>query len=644
MKIYEPCTKEFDNNGLGQISFIKCIEEKRRSLNGWSIDCQVELKYTELIKKDNIVVVETKEKGRQPFVINNPTITNVISFTANHVVFTSQRYLLDDVRPTNLVADSFLDYVNTRTDTPTPFTVFSDIEQTATRYFVRKNLLEALEDAEETYKGVYDIDGYHIKLFSNLVGNTGEALVYGKNIEGAKVYENWDNVCTKILAVGPDGLLLPEKYIMADVQYSMPYTRTVTFSIDKEKENGVKKTEAELTVELRQLAKKYLDENKYPRMNYTITANIEQNLKIGDIVPVRHPLVNISLDVQAYKYNVGTKKVIAIEYGNYERSVKKLFSEINGKITEVDKKASNFLIDAKEDVYHLMNVEGKNGSVVFRKNEKGVIYEILCMDSDSIDTARTMTRLNSQGIAGTDSGINGQFNTSMMSNGTIVADAIKTGTLRAIRMAGNEIEGGNININNNFIVDKDGNMISRGKNSRFTGLIEGSTLKSAGGYADTEISDGRVKFTYKSDGTTATLRANATMTLPGETPIGNLTLDADFHTAGDIVSSKRISAMEFNTMSDKRLKSNFSRDLDPSWIDDIVVYSFDYKNGLKNQIGIIAQEQVNKDCAKYFLTKNKDGFYSVSYGNIHNALIKYCQELKKRIELLEKKCEVLENG
>lgn len=467
MKIYEAGTKDFINNGLGMIQPLKCIEEKRKSLNGWSIDCEVELKYSDIIQKDNVVVVDTKEKGPQPFLINAPDISNTITFTADHIIFSSERYLLDDVRPTNLIGFEFLEWINERTDTKSPFSVYSNIPSRRTKYFIRKNMLEALEETEEIFKGVYDVDNFNISLLTTVGNMSDVSLVYGKNIEGMKKWENWDTVCTKILPVGPDELMIPEKYIESDISYSTPYTRTVTFDIEKEKEDGTQKTEDEMIIELRELAINHLENNKYPRVNYTVTANVPQNLHIGDIVPVKHPIATFETDVQAYKYDHITKRVISIEYGNYERNVKKAFQNIKSEIKEVSKKSDNFLTQAKDEIYYLMNVAGKNGSVVFRKNEDGVIYEILAMDTKDIETAKTIMRLNAQGIAGTDKGINGQFNVGMMANGNIVADMIKTGTLRAIEM----------NINDKFIVDKYGKLKS--VDGEFSGKISGVDIDGA---------------------------------------------------------------------------------------------------------------------------------------------------------------------
>ena len=100
--------------------------------------------------------------------------------------------------------------------------------------------------------------------------------------------------------------------------------------------------------------------------------------------------------------------------------------------------------------------------------------------------------------------------------------------------------------------------------------------------------------------------------------------------------------------SDERLKQNI-KDTDVSWVDNIKVKEFEYKNTPnKKQIGVIAQDYLNKDYSQYFLNSyiNEDGekYYSVEYGNITNALIKYCQELKQEINTLKKEINSLKES
>lgn len=89
--------------------------------------------------------------------------------------------------------------------------------------------------------------------------------------------------------------------------------------------------------------------------------------------------------------------------------------------------------------------------------------------------------------------------------------------------------------------------------------------------------------------------------------------------------------------SDIRLKTKIKK-LDVSWINDLKIKEYEYKNTpKKKQIGLIAQDYLEKEYGKYFLQKKHNGFYSINYGNITNALIQYCQQLNDKIATLEKK-------
>lgn len=105
------------------------------------------------------------------------------------------------------------------------------------------------------------------------------------------------------------------------------------------------------------------------------------------------------------------------------------------------------------------------------------------------------------------------------------------------------------------------------------------------------------------------------------------------------ISPNRINSTRNITISsDKRLKKNIEEFKDYSWIDDLKIKEFDYKNASESRnVGLIAQDYENKEYAKYFLETDMKGYYTISYNNITNALIKYCQELKIRIDELEKR-------
>ena len=98
-----------------------------------------------------------------------------------------------------------------------------------------------------------------------------------------------------------------------------------------------------------------------------------------------------------------------------------------------------------------------------------------------------------------------------------------------------------------------------------------------------------------------------------------------------------------------RLKQKI-KDMDVSWVDELRLKEFEYKSTPnKKQIGLIAQDYLDKDYSKYFIEKIKipndeQEYYGISYGNITNALIQYCQELKQEINTLKNEINSLKES
>lgn len=116
------------------------------------------------------------------------------------------------------------------------------------------------------------------------------------------------------------------------------------------------------------------------------------------------------------------------------------------------------------------------------------------------------------------------------------------------------------------------------------------------------------------------------------------------------VSNEQITVnRNITNISDERLKQNIE-DIDISWVDELKLKEFEYKSTPnKKQIGLIAQDYLNKDYSKYFIEKIKipndeQEYYGISYGNITNALIKYCQELKQEINTLKNEINSLKES
>lgn len=122
-----------------------------------------------------------------------------------------------------------------------------------------------------------------------------------------------------------------------------------------------------------------------------------------------------------------------------------------------------------------------------------------------------------------------------------------------------------------------------------------------------------------------------------------MNMHSTFNTRLDCNNSTNINVMQDRIQmshtpaitSDIRKKQNI-KEIDVSWINNLKVKEFEYiKTPKQKQIGLIAQDYIENDFSKYFLQKDDEGYYSINYGNITNALIKYCQNLEKEIQRLK---------
>lgn len=427
IKIFNANDRDFSTAGNIIIEPIKCIEYKKKSLNGWYIEVEIPIKYKEYISKDKLCVVKTKSKlNPQAFRIGEDIecSTRKIKFQANHVMFDAKDYVLLDVRPTEQNGLNALNYINERTDNLSPFSIYSNVENVNTAYFIRKNLLEAWTTIEEKWGGVFDADNWNISFLTSVGNDNGETIAYGKNMQGFDIYEDWSSVCTKLLPVGYDGLLLPETYLESDVQYEKPYTRVVDFQTNLETEE---QTEEKLLEELRQNAEAYLEENKVPKVSYTIISNVNQTLEIGDAIKVLHPFVNLFTEVLEYEYDIILEKVKSLTFGNYNRDVKTKFDNIKNSIVQINQALSKQEIAINTQT-NLINMLNKNGYVYIDDNE------ILILDTLPKEKAKNVWRFGLGGIGFSSNGYEGPFETAITMDGKINADFITTGTIAVDRI------------------------------------------------------------------------------------------------------------------------------------------------------------------------------------------------------------------
>ena len=455
IKLFSESDHVFSSNGDKIIQPKKAIIHKEDN-GSFYLDMETDISYIDYLTSNKILVAPTPQ-GEQAFRITNIEKTKTkIRFKANHIFDDTKNYVIQDSYVVDKNCNDALDHLNSATDNASPFTTISDITKISSYRCVRKTLYEAIQVLLERYGGHLVRDNWSIGI-RNSIGQDNDVVVrYGKNLKDITATYNWDNVITKILPVGKDGILLnaldpsASVYVVSTVQYDIPYTKTISFNQDEISEDDYKDEEGELDEEayttalvndLLEKATSYLSNNSVPSVNYTLSANVEKISDIGDTIQVIDERLGISIltNIISYEYDARAEKYTQLEFGNFTKSLNNLMGDINASTQKIVEENSETLkITLGEEL------DEATSKIWGTLGNSYVIYEgdkILVVDTLPKETATNVIMINSGGIGFSNSGINGTFNSAWTIDGQLnvqafsavngfTSDLIKGGTLK----------------------------------------------------------------------------------------------------------------------------------------------------------------------------------------------------------------------
>lgn len=448
IKLFGQTDRNFTSNGDKTIKPLRARITKQD--NGeFYLELETDLTYVNDLTEGRIILAPTPQ-GEQPFRVSNLQKTkNKLITKAMHVFFDSRNYLIADSYVVEKNCNAALDHLNAATEPQSLFTTISDVATVNNYRCVRTSLYEAIMTVIERWGGHLDLNGWNIGVRQEIGQDNGVVVRYAKNLKDITVDENWDNVTTKLLPVGKEGLLLPETYVTSTNQYDLPYVKSVNFDqndieqesyIDAEGNPDVEAYQAALVEDLRQKAQSYVDNNSVPQVNYTLKANLEKLTNIGDTVYVQDDRLGLTVTTQviSYIYDCILGKYVELEFGNFKQTVSGLMNTITNQIQEtVEQNTKDIQVTLGEELREAQN------KIWAALGNSYVIYEgdkILVVDSLPKETARNVIMINNGGIGFSQSGINGPFrsawtidnvfNAEQINVVNFTADLIRGGTLK----------------------------------------------------------------------------------------------------------------------------------------------------------------------------------------------------------------------
>ena len=678
IQLYKAENNNFEMNGDWVLNPISCLFIPKIN-DQWVLE--IENPIDESIDDFNlgaVISVTTPYGNNQLFRINDRDKNDDSVIATAYPIFLDSKNdcFIWDTRPTNVNGQQAL---NMMLSSNSKYKASSNIDKINTAYYIRKNFIEALNADDENsfinrWGGEIIYNNYNIIVNDKIGTDSGLRVEFGFNLLGVSEKINDDNLITRIIPVAYNGYTLPnEETVDSDNidKYPKIYIKQIEYNNIKLKEDAQTDDESngtiicnsleELYAELRKHAKLEYTENfvDIPRISYEadmidlsktdLYKDYKDLLKVnlGDTVNIKNRRLQIETKsrVISYEYNCITNSIDALVLGEFTTNYFDNVSSIDNSISKVIDQSNNTLMANKiTGVINLLNASLRAQKDIAQKQDvRAILFEdldvdsptfgALCIGTQGIQISKQRNETNDDWVWGTainfesiiaDYVITGILADKLGNNywnldtGELVTKnmtaqgATITGTLNGANINGGNINGSNISTDKDINVGRNINLIGDA-NSIFAVLMAGQTvLRFIGGSTPTTSVDGQY-----------------------------VQLLASNHILIDAPSIS--SSVPITVGSDVKLKENI-RNIDISnLIDDLSVKSFDYKNGNKNIIGVIAQELEKTEFSKYIVKVNKKGYKAVDYTALSLACIQKVQKLEKIIKDMEGKNDKTNN-
>lgn len=342
IRVFAPSDKDFSSNGDYILHPTRAKVHKEDN-GDYYLDLVTGIECSDYMVEGNIVVVDTPQ-GKQGFRITNPQKTNSkITVKAWHLYYDSEDYVISDAYVVEKNCNNALVHLNGATSPVSPFTVSSDVSTVDSFRCVRQSLESAIQTVLSRWGGHLVRDNFNIRIQSTIGEDNGVTVEYRKNLREISCEEDWSDVVTQLLPVGKDGILLNEVdssqniYLFSDKQYDIPYAKALTFTQTLERENYPSDDAymSALVEDLRAQGEAYLAVNSFPKVNYTLKANIEELSDVGDIIEVKDKRLGVDLltSVIAFDYDCILEKYTEIEFGNFRPKLSSLITSVTADAT-----------------------------------------------------------------------------------------------------------------------------------------------------------------------------------------------------------------------------------------------------------------------------------------------------------------------
>nr|DAZ83542.1 MAG TPA: tail protein [Caudoviricetes sp.] len=475
--IYNPDNTDYEKNG--NMTLAPTSATVHAVLNkAWEakiihpIDSEGRWKYI----KDEAVVKMPSFNGVQMFRVKHKVKTNTEITAYMEPVFMDARNdcWLMDVRPTEKTGQQALDIM---VSSNKKYHVQSNIAKSSTAYYVRKNLIEALNGDDDNafvkrWGGEIIFDNYKVIVNERAGRDNGLRVSYGRNIPSDGISEDADfsDVITRLIPIAYNGYMISgdSPWVDSPLIHTYPTIKIRTMSFDDVKmrvdaqegdsENGViicdtqSEMDEALRVKCNEQYKLGLDKPKVTlEIDLVMLQNTEsykeyadlESVFLGDTVHCDHSVLDITTDGKVIELEYDslrecvTSTVIGDYIYNYFDNVTSVAQRIDKAITSDGMVIGEQVKGIIDGIRAMMRTQANNAhpspvrSMIFEDLVEGSpTYGALCLGTMGFQIANKRTADGKEWdwrTFGTGAG----FFADLIVAGTMLADRIRAGKLQS---------------------------------------------------------------------------------------------------------------------------------------------------------------------------------------------------------------------
>ncbi|WP_099328785.1 phage tail spike protein [Clostridium paraputrificum] len=354
IEVYLKTNKNYEMNGEMTLEPSSCIYKNKEYL--LTIEHPFDkLERWKYLDYENVI----KTEGKLYRIFNVVKSLDYITAYARPIFFDLIDTILLDVRPTNKTGQQALEEILKGTG----FKAHSNISALNTAYYIRKNIVEAILGDDENsflnrWGGEVLLDNFDIYINDKIGSDNGVRVEFGYNLNEIEEDINIEEVATRIIPTGYNGIMLDGSTPWVDSplinKYTKPKMRVINFDDVKVKEsetdeegfNTIEEARAELVKRCNKLYEEGIDK---PSVNYKIdminlanTTAYKDYIKLvtvneGDTVTCYIP--GLDIDVKArvidYEKDLMTGEYISLELGNAISNFFKEQADVQSKINNI---------------------------------------------------------------------------------------------------------------------------------------------------------------------------------------------------------------------------------------------------------------------------------------------------------------------